>query len=166
MKDLEFFEVPLGPIKLERLNVCDEKHIKAVCKLRDFQARTMCYDLKGLVDDMKRSGDSSGNPFLVKDNALDAFIGYMYISNRHIGGERVLSYIVNKRLRNKGYGKIMLTSVTDFLFDEELASGVELYIRDANVASKHVAVSCGFESVGESSSGIEKFLIKKNSRVK
>lgn len=161
MRDLEFFELPLGPIKLERLDVWNEKHIKTVRKLRDFEARIMCYDLKGLVDDEKHNREESGNPFLVKDSELDKYIGYMYISNRHVNGERVLSYIVNKKLRNKGYGKVMLTNVTRFLFDENLADRVELYIRDANVVSKHVAVSCGFESLGQSSSDIEKFLIKK-----
>lgn len=161
MSDLEFFELPLEKIKLERLDVWNKKHIKATRGLRDFKARTMCYDLQGLVDDKRHNRDHSGNQFLVQDRELEEYIGYLYISDRHAGGERVLSYIVNKKLRNRGYGKVMLTSVSDFLFEEGLAQEVQLYIKDNNVASKRLALSCGFDLTGHSSAHTEKFSKKR-----
>lgn len=161
MRDLEFFELPLGSLKLERLDVWNEKHVKVTRGLRDLTARTMCYDLKGLVDDQRHYRDGSGNYFLVKDKEKNDYVGYMCISNRHVGGERVLSYIVQKKLRNMGYGKIMLTSVSDFLLEHDLANEIQLFIKKENVPSVSVATSCGFERVRPTMGHMEKFSKKR-----
>ena len=162
MRDLEFFEIPLGDIKLERLDICNKNHIKATRGLRDLKARVMCYDVKGFLRKGKHNLDINGNPFLVKDNNSSCYVGYMYISNGYPGNVRVLSYIVNKKLRNRGYGKMMLTSVSDFLFECGLADKVELYIRKGNPASKRVALNCKFNySNSGSSEHVEKFTRKK-----
>lgn len=157
MRDLEFFEMPIGKIKLERLDVWNKRHIKETRGLRDLKARTMCFDLNGLVNDYKRGRDRSGSSFLVKDKENDMYIGYVYISNRHSNGERVLSYIVNKKLRNRGYGTIMITSVSDYLLEHDLANEVQLYIRENNSASMQVALKSGFKNVGSISGDMEKF---------
>lgn len=152
MRDLEFFELPLGKITLERFDVYNERHMKAIDGLRDFSAKRLCYDLKQDVYAAKR-GSLAGNSFLVK-NDEDDYFGYMHISNDH-DGERVLSCIVQKEMRGKGYGKIILTSVSDYLLNSGIASSLKLYIKPQNVASAKVAVSCGFEanlnSAGENS---------------
>lgn len=146
MRDLEFFELPLGNITLERLDVWNDKHIKAINGMRDFSAKRFCYDVKQDVCAAKR-GSLEGNCFLVKNN--DNYFGYLYISNDY-DGERVLSYIIHKKVRGKGLGKVMLTSVSDYLLDNGISTSLKLHIKPQNVASARLATSCGFDKVENS----------------
>lgn len=148
MSDLEFFELPLGNIKLERLDVWNKRHIKAVRGLRDINAKKFCYDLKGTVEDEKSGRGHCGNSFLVKDKESDEYVGYIYISNEHPGNERVLSYIIQKKMRGMGYGKIILTMVSDFLFEYGLADKLTLYINKDNIPGIKLATGSGFKRMG------------------
>ena len=140
MRDLEFFVLPLGDIKLEKLDIHNKKHIKAVRGLRDFKARTMCYDVKQDLDYIKR-GIDEGNNFLVRND--DGYFGYIQISNDY-EGTRVLSYVIQKKVRGKGLGKIMLTRVSNYLLDNNLADKIKLYVKRKNVVGKRLVESCGF----------------------
>lgn len=48
-------------------------------------------------------------------------------------------------MRGKGMGKIMLTSVSDYLLNSGLASSVLLFVKRNNVSGNMLARSCGFE---------------------
>lgn len=152
MRDLELFTIVVDDMKLERIDILNKKHIKALKGLRDFKARKMCYDVKQDISTAKKGG-SNGNNFLV--NKDDQYIGYMHISNDY-NGERVLSYIVQKKMRGKGFGKVMLTSVSDYLLDNGLASSVSLFVKHKNLSGNLLAQSCGFEKVESNvNSGLE-----------
>lgn len=141
MRDLEVFRIPLDGFSLERVDINNRDHIRVIKGLRDRTAKKMCFDVRDDIKKMK-SGRDVGNRFLVKSD--DDYLGYMYISNDH-NNERVLSMIVNKKLRGKGYGKIILTGVSDYLLKSGMASSIRMYIKDENIPSAKMALGCGFE---------------------
>ena len=143
MKDLEIKEVPLGKIKLVKLDPWNDKHVDVARELNDDTAKAMCFDMEKLVDSERMYG-GSGNSFLMKDQEKDDYVGYMYISNRFDDGSRILSSIVSERVRGMGYGKVSLTSVSDFLLKYGLAEEVQLYIKRDNHGAAKVAIDCGF----------------------
>ena len=141
MRDLEVFRIPLDGFSLERVDINNRDHIRVIKGLRDRTAKKMCFDVRDDIKKMK-SGRDVGNRFLVKSD--DDYLGYMYISNDH-NNERVLSMIVNKKLRGRGYGKIILTGVSDYLLKSGMASSIRMYIKDENIPSAKMALGCGFE---------------------
>lgn len=140
MGDLKIGKIPLGEINLIKFNPNKGKHMKVVESLRDKTAVDMCYDVYQDVDALKKD-TLMGNPYLVKKN--DDFIGYMYISDE-FDGERILAYIIDKKLRGKGLGKVMLTSVGDYLFEHCGTSTIKLYINKNNTQGINLALRCGF----------------------
>ena len=147
MGDLRIGRIPLESITLERMDYHNNKHIKAIGAMRDRTAVEMCYDVQREIDAQKMGVASFGNHFLVKNN--DQYFGYMFISDDY-DGERVLSYIVAESVRGKGFGKIMLTSVSKYLFDCCDTNVLKLYINKRNVVGQRLAVGCGFEKTGVS----------------
>ena len=61
--------------------------------------------------------------------------------------------MIEKSMRNCGYGKIVLNSVSEYLYHEKLADSVIVYIKDKNKNSINMARSCGFEQMGKLNSG-------------
>lgn len=74
----------------------------------------MMYDVKQVYIDIKKKKEQ-GNSFLLKDN--DNYIGYIYISNSQSENVRAISYMIEKTVRNMGYEKIVLSSVSEYLFE-------------------------------------------------
>lgn len=141
MGDLKISEIPLGKMTLVKFDLEDKNHREIVERFRDPLAMEMCYDVRS---DLKRSYvDDQKNIFLAK-NDEDGYFGYMRISE-DMDGDRVLCYIVQEKLRGKGLGRVMLTSVSDYLLDSKLASRLKLYINKSNYISSVLAISCGFE---------------------
>ena len=140
MRDLNVFRIPLDGFSLERVDISNKDHVKVIKGLRDRTAKRRCFDVRDDIKKMK-SGRDVGNRFLVKSD--DDYLGYMYISNDH-NNERVLSMIVQEKLRGKGYGKLLLTSVSDYLLKNGIASSIRLYIKNGNIQSTRVALACGF----------------------
>ena len=140
MGDLNVGKIPLGKIALEKVNLHSDCHIKAIDTMRDKTAIDMCYDIYEDIAAEKR-GQSFGNPFFVKQDSK--YVGYMYVSDQY-DGERILAYIVEESVRGKGLGKVMLTSVSDYLFKCCDTTSLKLYINNKNQASINLAVGCGF----------------------
>ena len=143
MGDLNIFEIPLGDITLEKLDITNDKHLKTMEDMRDYTAMEMCYDV--LLDVNAAALGKEENSFLVKNE--EGYFGYVNISDDK-DGDRILCYIVQEKLRGMGLGKIMLTSVSDYLINNGIASSVRLYINKKNSAGAGLAVSCGFERKG------------------
>lgn len=143
MGDLKVNKIPLDKITLEKVNLHRNCHIKAMDSMRDKTAVDMCYDV---YEDMKQD-QLYGNSFLVKGDSK--YIGYMYVSDEY-DGERILAYIINEKLRGKGLGKVMLTSVSEYLFEHGNTRTLKLYINKDNVAGINLAVSCGFSKTSVS----------------
>ena len=53
--------------------------------------------------------------------------------------------MIEKTVRNKGYGKIVLNSISEYLFEQNLADTLVLYIKNKNKPSISVAESCNFK---------------------
>ena len=140
MRDLEVFKIPLDDFTLERIDVTNKKHIRAVRGLRDRTAKKMCFDIKQDVINIKKHVEE-GNSFLVRNE--DGYFGYVWISNEK-NDQRSMSMIIDRKLRNKGYGRMVLTGVTDYLFEHCLASAVRVYIKKKNIPSSKMAQKCGF----------------------
>ena len=46
MRDLNIYDIPLGEVRLERIDVKNKEHKKTISKLRDFEAKRMMFDVK------------------------------------------------------------------------------------------------------------------------
>lgn len=144
MSDLEIYKIPLGSVFLEKIDVTNGKHVEALQGMRDDQAKEMCYDVQ-LTVEMEKNGIHLGNNFLVKDG--DSYVAFVAISHQK-KGERTISAIVQEKMRDCGYGRIILTGVSDFLLNNKLASSLRLNINKNNLPSIHLAESCGFSCDG------------------
>lgn len=144
MRDLNIYNIPLGEINLERIDINSRKHKKAISKLRDFEAKKMMFDVKQTVNLIKNNREV-GNSYLIKKNK--DYIGYIYISNVDNNESRVISMMIERSVRNKGYGKIVLNSISTYLFEKDLAKSIFVYIKDKNTKSKAMASSCGYSLI-------------------
>lgn len=75
------------------------------------------------------------------------YIGYIYISNVDNNEGRAISMMIERSVRNKGYGKIVLNSISTYLFEKDLAKSIFVYIKDKNTKSKAMASSCGYSLI-------------------
>ena len=144
MRDLNIYNIPLGEINLERIDISSREHKKAISKLRDFEARKMMFDVKQTVNLIKNNREV-GNSSLIKKNK--DYIGYIYISNVDNKEGRAISMMIERSVRNKGYGKIVLNSISTYLFEKDLAKSIFVYIKDKNTKSKAMASSCGYSLI-------------------
>lgn len=89
----------------------------------------------------KISNTVLGNGFLVK--LQDKIIGYVYFSP--ISNYRLyLEYSVLKSERKKGYGKLILNEVTNYVIQNYNIKQIMLDIDRSNLASMNTAISCGY----------------------
>ena len=103
------------------------------------------YDIKPIFHHAKKNRET-GNSYLLKES--ERYIGFIYISNLN-NKHRAISLMIEKSMRNCGYGKIVLNSVSEYLFREKLADSVIVYIKDKNKNSINMARSCRFEQMGK-----------------
>lgn len=141
MGDLKLGKIPLGNVTLERLDVCRDKHLRVLGTLRDDVAIEMCYDVQYEIKEQENGVEPIGNHFLFKNDGR--YCGYVYISDEY-KGERTLAYIVQEKVRCRGIGKVMLTSVSKYLFDCCDTASLKLNINNDNTAGIGLATSCGF----------------------
>lgn len=146
MNDLDSVDLSFGNFKLEKLDVWNEEHIEFLRELRDEQAVEMCHDVMDIVMTEKELKYCCRNLFLATNE--DGYFGYMYISN-DIEGERELAYIIQEKVRGKGLGTILVTSVSDFLLESYLAYSLKLCVRPDNEAGIKLATRCGFMRMDE-----------------
>lgn len=70
-------------------------------------------------------------------------IGYIYFSS--ISNYRIyLEYSILKSERRKGYGKLLLSEATDYIFNNYNIRNINLNIDKSNLASMELALSCGY----------------------
>lgn len=78
----------------------------------------MMFDVKQTVNLIKNNREV-GNSYLIKKNK--DYIGYIYISNVDNNEDWAISMMIERSVRNKGYGKIVLNSISTYLFEKDLA---------------------------------------------
>ena len=83
----------------------------------------------------------------------DGYFGYMKISNVW-NGEIVLVSIIDEKLRGQGLGKVLLTSVSDYLLNGGDAENIKLYIKKNNLSCIKMVENCGFTNHGQSSENV------------
>lgn len=149
MRHISFYgqDLFLENLVLEKLNIWDKTHKEVIKGFRDSFAREMCYDIMIDIDNDMEVRNSAGNLFLAKND--DGYFGYIKISNVW-NDEIVLVSIIDEKLRGQGLGKVLLTSVSDYLLDND-ASTIKLYIKNKNDVCVKLVKSCGFEKIGDSS---------------
>lgn len=145
MRDLQIYRIPLDGIILERIDPNNKEHKKAVSKMRDIHARKMMYDVRQILNEAKKDRES-GDSYLLK--SFEKYIGCIWISNLQ-ENQRVISMMIEKSMRNQGYGKIVLNSVSEYLFREKFADSLVVYVKDKNKNSIHMVHSCMFEESGK-----------------
>lgn len=140
MKNLNVNIIPIDNYLLEKVQPMNKKHYRAIRKLRDHKAKKEAFDLKYQLDSMKQD-NMVGNNYLITD--IKNYLGFIYISPVD-DGERVLSIIVNRKLRNKGLGTIIIDGISDYLLDGNYADIIRMNVRRDNKASIKMAIKCGF----------------------
>lgn len=144
MGDLSSVELSFDDFELESLDVLNEEHVSILSGFRDDDALDMCYDVFSDVEP-SREGSSDENLYLVKNN--DNYFGYLCITNS-IDGNRELAYIIQEDVRKRGLGTILLTSVSDFLLNEDInTSSLFLQVKHNNVGGIKLATKCGFAEI-------------------
>lgn len=73
----------------------------------------------------------------------DIFIGYVFISKR-VNDEIFVEYSIVNEFRGKGYGKLVLSEVSEYLFNNYNIKSISLDIEPSNIASIMTAVSVGY----------------------
>lgn len=73
----------------------------------------------------------------------DKFIGYVFISKR-VNDEIFLEYSIVNEFRGKGYGKLVLSEVSEYLFSNYNIKSISLDIDPSNIASVMTAVSAHY----------------------
>lgn len=144
MRDLQVYNIPLGKVNLERIDAGNKKHKKSISKLRDSEAKKMMFDVKQTLRLVKKNREA-GNSFLIKNDAK--YIGYIYISNLQNNESRTISMMIEKSVRGRGYGKIVLNSISTYLFENNLANSLFVYIKDKNIKSKALVSACDYSFV-------------------
>lgn len=77
----------------------------------------------------------------------DNIVGYIDISDIDKYNKYVyLRAAIIEEYRNKNYGKKMLTEITELLFQQDVSS-VRLVIDEDNIASRKIAIACGYENI-------------------
>ena len=101
------------------------------------------HDIRTRLNDGKNKKDIPfGVGFIV--GLKDEFIGYVFISKR-IKDEIFLEYSLINEFRGKGYGKLVLSEVSDYLFTNYNIKSITLDIEPSNIPSIMTAVSVGFD---------------------
>ena len=153
MRHISFYgqDLFLENLTLERLDIWNKVHREVVNGLRDATAKEMCYDIMIDVDNDMEVKNSAGNLFLAKNN--DGYFGYIKISNVW-NDEIVLASVIQEKLRGQGLGKVLLTSVSDYLLNNGDASSIKLYVKHKNDVCIGLVEGCGFEKVCDSSKDV------------
>lgn len=101
-----------------------------------------------------------GYSFFVKDNS--EFIGYVNIGNYNKNEKSVyLRAAISKNKRGKGYGKTLLSEITEYIFANfKAVESIRLKIDKENTTSLMTANACGYEWLSDD------FYIKYNSYIK
>ena len=109
---------------------------------------------------IKNSRDAKGKTYeeFTKwfENSISSESYYMFIletDNRYIGqinfqiidGESIINYSVDKDYRNKGFGKILVKYIEEFIYDNlESVKKIAAYINATNTASIKIFESLGY----------------------
>lgn len=132
---------------LDNIKLCfyDEKIVEHKELLLEFEGNSKSeyiHDIKERLIDGKNKKDI---PFDVGYVVClnDKFIGYAFISKR-IKDEIFLEYSIVNEFRGKGYGKLVLGEVSEYLFSNYNIKNISLDIEPSNVASVMTAVGVGY----------------------
>lgn len=146
MGDLSSIELSFQDFSLEKVDVWNEEQVLLLRKFRDAHALEMCYDVLFDVEAGRNYSSQDDNLYFVKNS--DGYFGYLCITNS-IDGNRELAYIIEESVRKSGLGTILLTSVSDFLLNEDVNTfTLFLQVKRDNIGGIKLATKCGFvESV-------------------
>ena len=102
--------------------------------------------IQGLSNILSNKDNSFfGQGFIVKDNNI--YVGYVHIGNFNKNEKCVyLIAAIDKDLRGKSYGKILLNEITEYIFKNyPEITNIRLKIDKDNIPSLKVADACGYK---------------------
>jgi RimJ/RimL family protein N-acetyltransferase len=96
---------------------------------------------------LKRFDDLRYEPFFALINEEDSIIGFCGASLNSYNRYSNLSYMVDQKLQNKGFGKILVKQVLEQLKILNLADNIEAHTF-SNTISEKLLISLGFTKIG------------------
>ena len=121
-------------IKLDKFNMNHRYFINKMS--RDNTINDNLWDLKNSFK------NKDCTHFLIKGNS--DYIGYLSLTDTYYDRYTNLSLGISKEFRSQGYGKEILTKVSDYLLNNNFVNAIELDIENDNIASIKSAEKSGF----------------------
>lgn len=135
-------------IQLENimLSIYDESNIKQDEVLNKFEGESKSNYIHDIKERIKNSVNKKSFPFDIGYfiSVNNEIVGYIFIS-KNISDEVFLEYSVLKEKRGKGYAKIILSEVSNYLMNEYNIKCLVLDIDPSNIASIKTALNAGYE---------------------
>ncbi|MBX2844620.1 MAG: GNAT family N-acetyltransferase [Saprospiraceae bacterium] len=87
--------------------------------------------------------------FLILDGDSEEALGYICLKNvEWTVPKGELAYFLDKQYRGKGIGTWAVNAITSFSFDELELNKLFLLVAEVNIASRRLAMKCGFQQEG------------------
>lgn len=138
----------IGSLNLEKVDLDNKRHLGLLHRLLLEDNEFSGFIKPVLANHKLEYGDDIySSHYIVSFDGID--VGYVYISSLDSFQRVSLNYVIESSFRGNQYGKLLLTEISQFLFQKsELIEEIELYIENSNRHSKRVALDVGFEKQG------------------
>lgn len=134
-------------VELDNIKICfydssNIRHNELLMELEGDSKSSYIHDIRSRLMSWKNKKDIPFDVGYVVQLG-DQFIGYFFISKR-IKDEVFLEYSLINKFKGKGYGKLMLSEVSEYLFNNYNIKSITLDIEPSNLPSVMTAVSVGY----------------------
>lgn len=148
MNNLNTTYFSIGNLILKKVDLDDKGHLELLQKLLLENNEFSGFIRPLLTSNQLRQGeDIYSSHYIV--SLEDINLGYVYISNIDSFQRVSLNYAIESSCRGNQYGKLLLTEISQFLFQRDNSiNEIELYIENSNRHSKRVALDVGFQKQG------------------
>lgn len=138
----------IGSLTLEKVDLDDKNHLELLQSLL-----LENNEFSGFIRPLFSENFSGNGASIYSSHYIVSLkgigIGYVYISNLDSFQRVSLNYVIESSFRGKHYGKLLLTEISEFLFQKDIhIKEIELYIENSNCYSKKVALDVGFQKQG------------------
>lgn len=139
-----FYNIFGGNMKLETLNlVCyNDSYFDILNKLKedDVNHYVKQIDERLILGNHENEIKLGSGYFVELDSKIIGYIYFSPISNYRM----YLEYSILKSERGKGYGTLLLSEATNYIFNNYNIRNINLNINKSNLASMNTALSCGY----------------------
>ena len=148
MNNLNTTYFSIGNLTLKKVDLDNKSHLEWLQKLLLENNEFSGFIKPILTSGHVRQGEGI-NSFHYVVSLEDINVGYVYISSLDSFQRVSLNYVIESSFRGNQYGKLLLTEISEFLFQRDnRINEIELYIENSNRHSKRVALDVGFKKQG------------------